>query len=296
MTVSIRTPMDPGHRGGMGQDAVGRQRHVVAAGGADVEDGGDHRHLAALLEPHDLVIQDVGRGDRAARAVDAEHDRAHPIVVLGLLELLPDPGEQRHLRPALEGEDRLFREDAGQVDQEHLVGAVALDGALGQRLDARREVDRDDAAAGERHEGHREAGETGAHGLVIRVYAPPASGLRPIVPPALKARHAPGIVATPTPRRTHVRPAREPADRRPLADRRRTARDPDPQRLRRRGDQGRASARRRRQPPVGAASRAGWAGVVLLRREPREAQHHDRPQAPAGQGGASSISRAAAMC
>ena len=105
------------------------------------------------------------RGDRASRAVDPEDDRAHPIVVLGLLELLPDAREERDLLPALEGEDGLLREDPGEVDEQDLVGAAALDGALLERPDAWRQVDGHDAAARERQEGDREADGTVAHGL-----------------------------------------------------------------------------------------------------------------------------------
>ena len=167
-----------GHRRGVDEDPVGRERHVVAARGADVEDGRHHGHLAARLEPHDLVVQDVRRGDRASGAVDPEDDRAHPIVVLGLLELLADAREERDLRPALEGEDGLLREDPGEVDEQDLVGAAAIDRALLERADARRQVDRHDAAARERQEGQREADETVAHDLAGRVYPPSAGRCR----------------------------------------------------------------------------------------------------------------------
>ena len=309
--------MEPVTVVGMDEDPVGRERHVVAARGADVEDGRHHGHLAARLEPHDLVIQDVRRGDRASGAVDPENHRAHPLVVLGLLELLADAREERDLRPALEGEHGLLREDPGEVDEQDLVGAAAVDGALLERPDARRQVDRHDAAARERQEGQREADETVAHDLAGRVYPPAAGrcrgccdGSRPPRPVrlrpasararrvqvsrpceraaaaaqrrALKAPRAPGIVASPTSRRTHARAARRPSDRRPLPHRGGTARDPDPRGLRRGGDQGRAPAGRRRQPAVGPAPRARRPGVLLLRGQPGEAEHHDRSQASRG--------------
>ena len=63
----------------MGEDLVGRERHVVATRSGDVAHA-DHDLLARLLRLLDR-IQDLVGGERgAARRVDAEQDRLDVVV------------------------------------------------------------------------------------------------------------------------------------------------------------------------------------------------------------------------
>src|SRR5712692_7916429 len=73
-----------GDGGGVDEDRVGGQRDVVPARGADIHDRRDHGDLAPRLEVVDLPVEDVGRGDRPARAVDAHDHGLDPVVLLRL--------------------------------------------------------------------------------------------------------------------------------------------------------------------------------------------------------------------
>ncbi len=78
-----------GEGGGVGHDRVGAGGDVVAARGGD---GGEARHhgLAFRARALDGVPDLIGRDRRAAGRVDAQHDRAHVVVLGGLDERIGD--------------------------------------------------------------------------------------------------------------------------------------------------------------------------------------------------------------
>src|SRR5205807_3114362 len=122
------------------------------------------------LEQGELLVEDVGGRHGAARAVDTHHERADVRVGGGLRELLPDADEQRHPRRGGPADDEARRaalvgEKPGDVQQEDLGATVTLDRLLLERLDPRREVEREQRAAGEEWD-QRERGES-SHGMSI---------------------------------------------------------------------------------------------------------------------------------
>ncbi len=79
----------PGQRGRLGDDLVGRRGDVIPPRSGDIA----HRHddrLPMFARPRDLAPDRLGGDGRAARAVDAEEDRAHLGVAEGLTERAAD--------------------------------------------------------------------------------------------------------------------------------------------------------------------------------------------------------------
>jgi hypothetical protein len=113
-------------------------------------------------------------------AVDAHDERLDALVLLRLPEHLLHAGEEGHLRRRRrEGKARrVVGEETGEIDDQDLGRAGALDGVLLERANAGLEIERDDGAAAE-----EEGGEHGDEG---------------------SARHGPSIRA---PSRRHKRPA-----------------------------------------------------------------------------------------
>ena len=130
-------------RGGEGDDGVAGEGGVVAAGGAHVHHDRHHRDLLARLEGHDLPIDEIGGGDGAARAVDADDESLDVVVALGLLQLLAHAGHDRHLggRRGQREAGTLVGEDARDVHEKDLGLALAFHGLLAERADARHQLD-----------------------------------------------------------------------------------------------------------------------------------------------------------
>ena len=153
------------HRGRVRDDPVRGAGDVVATRGGEVAERRHHRHLPLLLEAHDLAIDVVARGDPAARAVHAQHDRLHPLVVRGLLELGVDALDRALLLEEAEGVlRRQVGDDVRDVDEEDLRATLALERRLAQRPLAAQEsevAERDEAAA--RAERQRDEQEPGPH-------------------------------------------------------------------------------------------------------------------------------------
>ena len=152
----------PRHRRRVGHDLIGRAGHVVAAGRGEVAERRDHRDLVLPLETDELAVHLVARGDAAPRAVDAEHEGLHPLVLGGLLELGLDAADRRLLLDQPEGvPGREVRDHAGDVDEQDLVAALALDRGLLERPLALQDAERvpEDDEAARRPEGER--GEEG---------------------------------------------------------------------------------------------------------------------------------------
>jgi hypothetical protein len=109
---------------------------------------------------------------RTARTVDAQHDRANLGIAPRLRQLLAYPHQQRHPRRRRPDRERTGRrlvgQEAGDVHQEDLGVAVTLDGLFLQGADARREVERDDRAAGQ-HQREHERFESWHGASILRV-------------------------------------------------------------------------------------------------------------------------------
>jgi len=129
-------------------------------------------YSAAL--PH---AQGLHKGDRVmiggvvvGKVTSVSLEGTHVRVGGGLRELLPNADQQRHPRRGGPADDEARRaalvgEKPGDVQQEDLGAAVPLDRLLLERLDPRREVERDQRAAGEERD-QRERGES-SHGMSI---------------------------------------------------------------------------------------------------------------------------------
>ncbi len=159
-----------GHRRGMGDDRVGGERHVVAAGRGDVQHDRDDGPAGLALEQDELSVDDVGGRHGPAGAVDAYHERAHLRVGRGFRELLADAHEQGHPRRGRAADDEARRatlvgEKSRDIQQEDLGAAMPFDRLLAERLDPRREVERDERAGGEERD-QRERGQS-SHGMSI---------------------------------------------------------------------------------------------------------------------------------
>ena len=128
---------------GIGIDAVGRHRGVVAAGGADVGDHGVEGLVRVLLAQAPDGAVDVGRLHRAAAgAVDAQ-DHAHALLRLeGVLQALyhiVGAGLGIVGDDALEVHHRHMRLHLGQVD----VAVVEHDGQQGEQVGKAQQLEED---------------------------------------------------------------------------------------------------------------------------------------------------------
>ena len=80
-----------GERGRLGEDhvvaATVGHGDVVTATGSDAAHAHHHRQVAFLRQFGEPVVQFVAAADRAARGIDAEHDRLHALVLGDVVEL-----------------------------------------------------------------------------------------------------------------------------------------------------------------------------------------------------------------
>ncbi len=112
--MPVTTPIEPVIVAGSATMSGGAGGDVVATGGGDVGHRGDDRFPGAQLL--DLAQDQVGGEGRAARAVDAQHDRHHRVVV----------GERAQLP------GHVVRAEEGLAGEGVPAAAAADDGALGE--------------------------------------------------------------------------------------------------------------------------------------------------------------------
>src|SRR6266508_4372774 len=169
----------------MGDDGIGGQGRVVATRGPDVHDGRNHRDLLPPLELVDLAIEGVGGGDGAAGAVDPDDERLDAVVLLGLAQLLLHAREDRDARRRRgEGKARrVIGEDAGEVEQQDLLRALAQDGVLLEGADPRLEVNGEHGAAGKKERRQQTEKPGTPHERSIRARSWTDKRLRPARPP-----------------------------------------------------------------------------------------------------------------
>ena len=111
-SLPVITPIEPVMRARVGDDRVGGHRHVVATRGGDGTHRGDDR-LACLAQPNHLAPDGLRAGDRAAGAVDAQHDGGDVVVGARLAQRGGDGvtagargAQRRQLTPAAAADDR----------------------------------------------------------------------------------------------------------------------------------------------------------------------------------------------
>ena len=135
-------------------------------------DRGDHRHLRALLELVDLVVQRVGGSHRAAGAVDAKDQALDVLVLLRLAKLLLHARENRNARRRRRERQAqgLVGQQAREIHQENLRRPLAFDGFFVEGTDARLKIDREDGTAGEQERRRAHVDKPSrSHGRSIRV-------------------------------------------------------------------------------------------------------------------------------
>jgi hypothetical protein len=158
-----------------------------------------------LLEAPDFLVEDVARGDGASRAVDAQKQRANPLVAARSIELLSQPCEHALLG---EAQDRSvfgrFSDHALDLHEQDLGARVAVHHLLDQRIGNRaRKIDRDAAA----EQQHRSQGTRGGPGDSSAAEARGTSGSwgkRSAEPPICR-RETPRSTRTPLTPENHAR-------------------------------------------------------------------------------------------